>query len=230
MTTPLAERVQQRLDTLEINAAEASRRMTEGKSKDALANILLGRTINPRADTLQKLAEALQTTEAWLLHGDGEQLPTIVRPPSNVRPANIDVPSRNTFQQNVPVRGTAAGSLAGAFQIDGVSEYVMRPPGLATAKDVYAIYIVGDSMDPAHPQGELRFVHPGRPPQIGDTVIVTARYTEDGPIEAFIKRLVKRTASRIVCEQFNPKATVEFEKQFVESCHKVMTMNDLFNM
>ncbi len=128
--------------------------------------------------------------------------------------------------------GTAAGSLGkGAFRIEGGEiDYVIRPAILEKVRDAYGIYIEGESMCPVHPHGELRIIHPHRPCQIGDDVIIVASWSEDGPHEAWIKRLVKRTAEKLVVEQFNPKATIEFDRRYVVSCHKVLTMNDLLGM
>lgn len=234
MTSPLAERVQQRLNDLQISGYSASLKASEGRSKDLVKNILNGRSLNPRADTLEGLASALETSVDWLLHGDGPPpAPPLMteRPQSNVRIGALRIPAV-AGPRDLPVMGTAAGSLGrGAFRLEGgVIDYVLRPEVLRNVRDAYGIYVEGDSMDPAHPHGELRIIHPHRPCQIGDTVVIAARYTADGPIEGWIKRLVKRTSDKIIVEQYNPKATIEFERSFVESCHKVLTMNDLLGI
>jgi len=234
MTSPLAERVQQRLNDLKISGYSASLKASEGRSKDLVKNILNGRSLHPRADTLEGLAMALETSVDWLLHGDGPPpAPPLMteRPQSNVRIGSLRIPPVGG-PRDLPVMGTAAGSLGrGAFRLEGgVIDYVLRPEILRNVRDAYGIYVEGDSMDPAHPHGELRIIHPHRPCQIGDTVVIAARYTEDGPVEGWIKRLVKRTPEKIIVEQYNPKATIEFERSFVESCHKVLTMNDLLGI
>lgn len=230
----MQDRIRERIEKLETTAHAVSLKASGGRSKDVIANIYRGTSKNPRSDTMQNIADALGVTVDWLLHGDGEPPPPkLDQPPrSNLRIAQeVQVPLRGDLSRNLPVMGTAAGSLAGAFVFDGgVIDYVMRPPALAHVKDAYAVYIDGSSMEPAHLHGELRFVHPHRPPQIGDTVVVVAKYTEDGPQEGFIKRLVKRTPTHIVVEQFNPKATIEFNRAYVSTFHKVMSMNDLFGM
>lgn len=85
-------------------------------------------------------------------------------------------------------------------------------------------------MEPEHFHGSLRFVHPHRPINVGDSVLINARYTKNGPSEGFIKRLVRRTSDRIIVEQHNPKAQIEFKKEYVASMHKVLSMNELFGL
>ena len=127
--------------------------------------------------------------------------------------------------------GTAAGSLSGAFQFEGgIVDYVVRPPALANAKGIYALYIEGPSMIPEHRPGDLRFAHPHRHPHIGDTVVITAKYSENGPYENFIKNLVRRSGDRLIVEQLNPPTQIEFDMKFVASVHKILTMNELFGL
>lgn len=234
MSDDLAGRVRQRLDVLGLSGTAASLKASGGRSRDIVKNLLSGRTHNPRADSLNGLATALETTVDWLLHGDGPPPPPPTmteKPPSNVRIGALRIPPVGG-PRDLPVMGTAAGSLGqGAFRLEGgIIDYVMRPEVLRNVRDAYGIYVEGESMHPAHPHGDLRIIHPHRPCLIGDTVVIVARYSEDGPAEGWIKKLVKRTADRIIVEQYNPPAIIEFERRYVETCHKVLTMNDLLGI
>ena len=227
----LGERIQERLAFLNKTATGASLDISD--NKDLLRDIINGRTKNPRADTLRKIATVLECTVEWLMLGDGEPAPPLLegRPKANARHADVEMPTRGTLIRDIEVRGTIAGSMGGTFQFEGgVVDYVARPPGLINAKGIYALYVDGESMFPAHPEGELRFVSAFKPPRIGDTVAVTARYTPDGPVESFIKTLVKRTSTKLIVEQLNPKATLEFDLQYVVSVHKVLTVNEMFGI
>ncbi|MET3892804.1 phage repressor protein C with HTH and peptisase S24 domain [Bosea sp. OAE506] len=237
MTSPLADRIRQRLAEMNLSAYAASIKASDGASKDMIKNILSGRSLHPRADTLEKLAQTLETNVDWLLNGDGPPPPppTMTEAPkSNVRVSDIRIPAGTMAAggRNLPVMGTAAGSLGkGAFRLEGgVIDYVLRPEVLRNVKDAYGIYVEGESMYPAHPHGELRIIHPHRPCQIGDTIVLVARYSEDGPTEAWIKKLVKRTGEKLIVEQFNPPALIEFDRRYVETCHKVLTLNDLLGI
>ncbi|WP_187640103.1 helix-turn-helix transcriptional regulator [Bosea sp. F3-2] len=229
--SPLVRRILERLDALQTNATAVS--LTISDNKDLLRDILNGRTKNPRTDTIRKVADALGTTVEWLMEGDGEPAPAPLagRPTSNVRMAGVKAPVLATLARDVPVMGTAAGSLGGAFQFEGgVVDYVARPPALVGAKNAYSMYVEGSSMVPEHNPGDLRFIHPDRKAHIGDSVVVTAKYSEHGPYESFIKHLVRRTETKLIVQQLNPPATIEFDMQFVASVHKVLTMNDLFGV
>ena len=147
-----------------------------------------------------------------------------------VRPADVELPSRSAMPQDVPVLGTAAGSEEGAFQIDGVVEYVRRPPGMMGVRDLYAIYVVNSSMEPEHHPGDLRFVHPGRPVRIGDTVVVQTKVGEHGTVQAYIKRLARLTPDSVVLVQHNPPTTIEIKRPYVLHMHRVLSMNELFGV
>lgn len=254
-TDALFARIQKRLDALGKSARRAS--IEAGLSDGGIMNLKRavkeGRPFSFRADSLAKLARVLLTTEAWLLRGEGPEWapqgravleeeqpaldaplpdpPAVILPPGGeVRVAEVEMPARSSLPQDVPVFGTAAGSLEGAFQIDGVVEYVRRPPGMIGVRDLYAIYVVNSSMEPEHHPGDLRFVHPGRPVRIGDTVVVQTKVGEHGAVQAYIKRLVKTTPDLITLTQHNPPATLELKRAYVLHMHRVLTMNELFGV
>lgn len=197
------------------------------------------RSKNPRVDTIRLVAQALGKSEDWLINGPpteapippGEPLPP---PAQEVRRAPIPVPVRADMARNVPVLGTAAGSIIherieGFVMFNGDPiDYVRRPAALEAVTTAYAIYVVGDSMAPALHQGDLQFVHPGRPARPGDMVVVQTRHHDSDPGQAYIKVLVRRSGERIVLRQYNPVAEIEIPVRFIVSIHKVMTINDLY--
>ena len=79
-------------------------------------------------------------------------------------------------------------------------------------------------MEPRYYQGEL--VHdPSRASRVtvGAFVLVQRRPKNDGePPLAVIKRLVKRTGTKIVLEQFNPAKTFEIKNDDIVSIHRVV--------
>lgn len=224
----LAARVQLRLDALGVSARDAS--LQVGTNADLIRNILRGKTLNPRADTLEKLAQVLQTTVEWLLRR--------AEPSSRTPPARLSQQPRQrliargsrSVARDLPVLGTAAGSLGrGAFQVTSdVIDYVLRPPPLQDLPFVYALRVEGDSMAPRYEPGELVIVHPKRQVMSGDDVILQIRTTHADELESYLKRFVKRTANKIVCTQFNPAATIEFALDRVVSMHRVLSQSDLW--
>lgn len=232
MTTTLKDRIQQRLDALGISARAASLQATG--SDGTIRNILTDKSADPRLGTLQKLAPVLQTSVDWLLYGDDTISVATIKPEA----ARVDmtVPERMDMPRDVPVWGSAAGSIINS-NIEGVHiftgepvEYVRRPPALASVRDAYAIYVTGDSMAPRHNNGDLCFVHPHRPPSPGDTVIVQTRNWDHDPGQGYIKTFRRRKAEEIILEQLNPVATITVPMRFVVALHRVMTLNDLFGV
>ena len=157
-------------------------------------------------------------------------------PSPNAAPADpqtAPLPPRSQMGADVPVYGTAAGSLGtGAFQLDMESQIdrVRRPPGVANATDVYAMYVTGDSMEPKYASGDLIYVSARRPARVGDDVVVQTRTSEDADPQAFVKRLARRTEKTLMLEQHNPSATIEVPTGTVVTVHRVFTLNDLFGV
>ncbi len=141
-----------------------------------------------------------------------------------------DLRDFRSLDKDVPVFGTAAGAVEGAFQMnnDGSPiDTVRRPDSLIGAKNVYALYVQSDSMIPQYKPGDLIYVHPDRVAQIGDSVVVLVRYADVEDIQVFLKCLARRTARKLVLEQQNPKGTIEIETKYVQAIQRVMTTNEL---
>lgn len=119
--------------------------------------------------------------------------------------------------RDIPVYGIAVGGDDGDFQFNGTeADRVTRPPGLANARDIFALYVVNDSMYPAWREGALFYVNPNRPPVIGDDVVVEMKPAVEGEAgAAFLKRLKARRGDKIIVEQFNPPREIEFERDAV---------------
>ena len=229
----LRARIRERLQVLGLSEEAASR--AAGLDKTYLRKLFDRPDSSPRLDSLEKMAGVLGVTGEWLLHGRGEPpAPAATDKPAakELRPVDLALPPATAMPLDLPVMGTAAGSHArGAFQFEGgVIDYVRRPPALAGSKSAYALYIEGTSMEPEHRQGDLRFVHPDRPPRIGDSVVVQSRHNDLDGIEATIGHLVGRTATVVKIGKLNPTATVEIPRVFVVAVHKVLTVNDLFGV
>ena len=146
--------------------------------------------------------------------------------------AHTDPASARQAPQDVPVYGIAVGGNDGSFFLNGeIVDYVRRPAGASRAKAVYAIFVVGSSMSPRYEEGELVYVNPGRPPAIGDYVVVQLADRDDGsPGVALIKRLTKRTGVSLTLSQFNPAKDIQIPLSDVKAMHHVMTTNELLGI
>jgi SOS-response transcriptional repressor LexA len=193
---------------------------------------------------MRRLAAGLQCDPADLLSQPSGAAPALppgaASPPSTlgidapvgaVRP--VELPLKPYMPLDVPVFGVAAGNpMDGAFQLEtGVIDYVRRAPGIMNARDVYALYVTGESMVPRFRHGELLYISANRPVRIGDDVVVCIRPERDGdPERCFIKMLVRRHPDYIEVEQFNPPKRMKFDRADIIRVHRVLTMADVLGV
>lgn len=183
---------------------------------------MIAKDTPPKRETLEKLLTVLGPEAASRVRGTAL--------PNEVRAAAVDLP--RTMAKDVPVRGTVAGADygKGAFQLSpDIIDYVRRPPALADAKDVYALYVEGSSMEPRFEAGELIFVNPNRPARPGDYVVIQEPVSED-ETRGFVKQLVKRTGDWVVCRQLNPVAELRFKATPALRVHRVLTTSDMLGI
>ena len=99
---------------------------------------------------------------------------------------------------------------------------VERPPSLASAPKGYATYVTGTSMEPRYRPGEMIYVQPGKPVTIGSYVLVRFKPKKEGePPPPLIRRLTKRTGTKIVLEQFYPPKTCDIALEDIVSMHRI---------
>lgn len=226
--TDLKTIVSERLAELGLKPIPAATAV--GLERGYIRDIVAGRKKSVSSDKIPLLAKALQLDASRL--SELSAVPAAAAQP-NVRPADVPVPSRNDMPRDVPVMGTAAASSIGkgAFQFEGgIIDYVARPPGLARAREVYALFVENSSMEPALHPGDLIFVSPHRPFRVGDHVVIQEPGTHDGDVTAYVKIFERRTAEHIVTRQLNPPAEVKFGHAERLVVHKVLTMNELFGV
>lgn len=150
--------------------------------------------------------------------------------------------------RDVPIYGTALGGEAAFDKAEGQGRvrveqatldqaetigYLRRPPALEGRKDVYGIYIAGESMFPRFSDGEAQYVDPKRPPSIGDDVVVHLRADDeedpDRVAAVLIKRLKRRTSAFIELEQFNPPLVFRIEAERVKAVHRIIPHGELLS-
>jgi len=123
----------------------------------------------------------------------------------------------------IPVYGHAVGGKDGEFILNGnkVTE-VLAPASLSSVPDAYAVYVVGDSMEPRYFAGETVFVNPRLPISKGAFVVAQIAAGEDGAPHAYVKRFVSQDARRLRLEQYHPKKVLEFPTARVVSVHRII--------
>ena len=190
-----------------------------GFSRSYLRDYLNGRAKSLSADNMAAIARELGVTVAWLSGEDG--------------PApRAGQPEEAPVRRDLPVFGTAAGSLNGAVSMtsDAV-DWLNRPPGLRAARDAYALFVTGSSMEPRFMPGDIIFVHPHRPVRRGDNVVVQVQKLEGGETEVWIKEFQRRDSNGdFVMRQFNPPSDITFKTPWVKAVHRVLSTAELLGL
>jgi hypothetical protein len=112
-----------------------------------------------------RLPEEVRGRVAQILKVDERDLK--VAGPKNPTPAsapNARIGGGVRIATWIPVYGHAVGGKDGEFILNGnqVTE-VLAPASLSTVADAYAVYVVGDSMEPRYFAGETVFINPRLP-------------------------------------------------------------------
>ena len=143
-----------------------------------------------------------------------------------------NLPENNSLPRDVPVFGVAIGGAEGDFNFNGtVVDYVRRPPSLMKIKNAFGVYVSGDSMSPKFEHGDLVFVHPGRPPQPGNDVIVELYGEHGAPGPCYIKRLVRRSPDRIILAQFNPpRDDIAVDTDRIKAVYRILTTAEMLGV
>lgn len=114
--------------------------------------------------------------------------------------------------------GQGAAGTNGAFPFNGErAADIPAPPTLQRVRAAYAIYVVGNSMEPRYEQGEIVFVDPTRPARRGDYVVVQIADEEGTPLEGYIKQYIGQSQKHLKLSQFNPKKELTFPLSQVKS-------------
>jgi phage repressor protein C with HTH and peptisase S24 domain len=142
-------------------------------------------------------------------------------------PRNAELGGPAPFRTSIPAYGQAVGGKDGEFILNGNHIVdILAPPSLQGVADAYAVYVVGDSMEPRYFAGETVFVNPRLPVRRGDFVVAQIAADEGEPPHAYIKRFVAREARALKLEQFNPKKALEFPVGRVISVHRIIMGGD----
>lgn len=246
MTTPLGTVIKQ---------AREARGFTQGKiaaefgiTRNAVTAWEKGG--GPQRDRMPRLAEMLGIDLEAALKGDlvlldrpqHESAPQVVEAAAAQPQPNVIVPPEpetidtNVFKgpRNVPVYGTGSGGDGkGDFTLNGqIIDHAPRPPGIANRKDVYVVYLVGDSVSPAYEEGSPIYVDPHRRPAPRDYVFVELRGEIEGEAgQALVKRFVRRGGGKLYLEQHNPPGPVDpINEADVVRVHRVIPWTELLGL
>jgi phage repressor protein C with HTH and peptisase S24 domain len=167
----------------------------------------------------------------WLIDGRAGLTPVAVAPSAEplvlLPPRNAELGGPARFGARIPAYGQAVGGRDGEFILNGNRIVdVLAPPSLQGVPDAYAVYVVGDSMEPRYFAGEAVFVNPRLPVRRGDFVVAQIAVADGEPPHAYVKRFVARDSRKLRLEQFNPRKALEFPVRSVISVHRIIMGGD----
>jgi len=237
-----AERL--RLAMAEAGIDSASELARQTGLNEVTARSYVNGTRSLTTEAAETLSRLLRCDAGWLLFGTGKapngrsigrggvpETDTADDTLSGgVRPAPL--PPRPDRVHKVPVLGTAQGGRDGSFEFNNGEpiDFVDRPSALTHRSRVYCIYVDGDSMAPAHLDGDLLFIDAGRKPFPGRDALIELNQEGDGqPLRAFIKRVVKLTPEFIELLEYRPKErTFRLPRAKIRNLHLVLKNTDMY--
>lgn len=114
-------------------------------------------------------------------------------------------------EKDLRVFGAVEGGNDGMIVTPEPIDWMTRPQAVANAPDAFAVYVLGDSMEPRIEHGELVVVNPKKPVKRRDDVVLV-REEQDGTWHALVKRIVRWTAETWVVQQYNPEKEFELPR------------------
>jgi phage repressor protein C with HTH and peptisase S24 domain len=211
---------QQALDRAGASQADLARHLRLAPS--AVSRMLKGERQMKLLEAVQ-VADFLGVTQEEVLRHAGAAVdppprpepPRRGRPP---RPIQRGAPPPARRDEAIPIRSAARGGVEQEmFLGDGPIGYTPRPTNLAGVRDAYAIYMIGDSMEPRYEQGWLLHVNPFKPPTRGRDIVLYK--TNDAVL---IKQFVRWDSDALVLRQLNPPIELRIPREEVRDCHLVV--------
>ncbi|MBP0439611.1 XRE family transcriptional regulator [Tianweitania sediminis] len=129
---------------------------------------------------------------------------------------------------DVQILGASVGGEEGDFTFNGqIIGYTRRPPGIAHLNNVFAVHVIGDSMEPRFEPGDMIYCS-SRTAVSGDDIVIEM-FPEEGETvgKAYIKRLVRRAGGELVCMQYNPPKEVTFNVYALKRVYRVIPLREL---
>lgn len=182
----------------------------------------------PRGTMVADIAATLDVSEMWLRQGDDASRYTIDATPVArenlaINPEFVKTPLE--LRRGVlPIRGRVMMGRDGFlnFSGDDFVGTVEAPPRLADVPGAYAVYVIGNSMEPVLRAGMICCVHPHLPPNKGDDVVVQLTEDDGVTITGLLKRFVSMNDRELKVCQFNPEKVLTFPRRKVYAVHRVM--------
>ncbi|HWG05211.1 MAG TPA: S24 family peptidase [Beijerinckiaceae bacterium] len=221
----IAERIRMRLAALGKTARGAS--LEAGLGASTIRNVLEGRSQSPRGITLAALARVLETSEAWILHGDSSRDPPPSALPGVAATSASGARAKSATRffdegDRMPVYAAAEGGNGTMIVSTDEIDRIPRPYTLEGIAEAYGILITGESMVPAFRPGDTAWVNPRLPPIRDCEVILYQVNDRSGEAVATIKQLAGWTERDWLVQQWNPPKKFRLDRGVWKTCHRVV--------
>jgi phage repressor protein C with HTH and peptisase S24 domain len=209
----------QALERIGATQADLARHLRLAPS--AVSRMLKGERQMKQLETVHTAAFLGVSPDEVLRHAVAETTATMTPDPPRAtrgRPPSVAPSGMARSNDMIPIRSAGRGGTDQAmFLEDGPIGYTSRPSNLSGVRAAYAIYMVGDSMEPRYEPGWLLHVNPFKPPTRGRDVVV---YKQGQAV--LIKQFVGWEGDTLVLRQLNPPDTLRIPRTEIEECHLVV--------
>lgn len=226
----------------ETNYSMARASGAAGLNPTYVRDILRGKTKEPGAEKLARVAHVLGVSSRWLsegrgprhdpptdallLHkaGSGRISHSIVVKARGVKGAasiSTSTPKISTSADALPIYASAQGGTTGMTLTFEPIDYVSAPAPLMGVKGAFGMYVVGSSMEPVYRQGDTLLVHPHLPANSGDDVLVV-KLDGNGQHDALVKTLVSSDDNRIRVRQYNPEEEFDIPRSDIHGIYSIV--------
>ncbi|HXC12708.1 MAG TPA: LexA family transcriptional regulator [Stellaceae bacterium] len=208
----------QALERIGATQADLARHLRLAPS--AVSRMLKGERQMKQLETVQVAAFLGVSPDEVLRHAVAEvgSQPAVDMPrPGRGRPPSARPSGIARSPDMIPIRSAGRGGNDQEMFLQDEIGYTPRPANLGGVRAAYAIYMVGDSMEPRYEQNWLLHVNPFKPPRRGRDVVV---YKKGQAV--LIKQFVGWEGDTLVLRQLNPPDTLRIPRSDVEECHLVV--------
>jgi len=208
----------QALERIGATQADLARHLRLAPS--AVSRLLKGARQMKQLETVQVAAFLGVSPDEVLRHAVAEvgSQPAVDMPrPGRGRPPSARPSGIARSPDMIPIRSAGRGGNDQEMFLQDEIGYTPRPANLGGVRAAYAIYMVGDSMEPRYEQNWLLHVNPFKPPRRGRDVVV---YKKGQAV--LIKQFVGWEGDTLVLRQLNPPDTLRIPRSDVEECHLVV--------
>lgn len=208
----------QTLERIGATQADLARHLRLAPS--AVSRMLKGERQMKQLETVQVAAFLGVSPDEVLRHAVAEvgSQPAVDMPrPGRGRPPSARPSGIARSPDMIPIRSAGRGGNDQEMFLQDEIGYTPRPANLGGVRAAYAIYMVGDSMEPRYEQNWLLHVNPFKPPRRGRDVVV---YKKGQAV--LIKQFVGWEGDTLVLRQLNPPDTLRVPRSDVEECHLVV--------